>query len=269
MNADAPGRSGPRRTPVALGGELSARGLLDGFDRAWFPVPTEDPEVAELHEFLFRDAVAAGDVAMLGGAARFDIAWWCPEQRQVIDIRTVHIGDKVRRLVRSKRWTTTADAAFAAVVEGCRDGRRPRWLTDELVSGFVDLHREGWAHSVEVWEGDELIAGAFGIARGRVVGVESVFHRYSNVAKLVVADLAMRYAGTGARLIDAQAPSALATALGAAALDRRLFMAHLRPAERLRPDTARHPVSWLRARTQDVSVGPTGPQSRPGPASDW
>ena len=92
---------------------------------------------------------------------------------------------------------TTADHAFRRVAEECRAGREPRWFTDELLETMVDLHQQGWAHSIEVWQDGDLIGGAFGIGVGRALSGDSLFNRRPNIARIAVADMAARFAEAG------------------------------------------------------------------------
>jgi leucyl/phenylalanyl-tRNA--protein transferase len=135
---------------------------------------------------------------------------------------------------------------FDEVVERCRIGRKPQWLTDRLVACFKLLHKQGWAYSVELWDGDELIAGGFGIARGAVVSIDSVFHPGANVARLLVVETVHRFADTGPELLDVQWPSPLLTSLGARGMKESVFVARVQASSApVRPDDRTLPISRL------------------------
>ena len=105
------------------------------------------------------------------------VAWWSPDPRPVIGVGHVHLGRNVRKRLRRDAPATSADAAFGQVAEECRAGREPRWLTDPLLETLTVLHGQGWAHSIEVWQDDELVGGAIGIGIGGVISGDSLFGR--------------------------------------------------------------------------------------------
>jgi leucyl/phenylalanyl-tRNA--protein transferase len=145
-----------------------------------------------------------------------------------MDVRHVHIGRNVRRQLRSgPEWATTANHAFHRVAEECRGCREPRWLTDTLLESLLDLHQMGWAHSVEVWEGDDLVGGAFGIGIGGTFSGDSMFNRRPNAARVAVADLAARCAQAGGAAIDAQWDSPFLRSLGADPMPQARYLSML------------------------------------------
>ncbi len=111
----------------------------------------------------------------------------------------VHLGRNVRKRLRRDGLRTTADAAFGQVAEACRAGREPRWLTDALLGSLTELHRQGWAHSVEVWLDEDLVGGAMGIGIGGVLSGDSLFGRHQGAAAIAVADLLARLEAAAGR----------------------------------------------------------------------
>jgi len=195
--------------------------------------------------------VAAGTIAIVGDARDdpYWVAWWSPDPRPVISVGHVHLGRNVRKRLRRDALTTSANAAFVQVAEACRAGREPRWLTDPLLDSLTVLHRQGWAHSIEVWRDDELVGGAMGIGIGGVISGDSLFGQQPGAAAIAVADMSARLMAAGGVLIDAQWDGALLRSLGAAPMARERYLALLgrqpgplalpagrRPAERLLPD---------------------------------
>lgn len=130
----------------------------------------------------------------------------------------------VRRLRNQVAWSTSVDLVFERVVEECRIGRTPRWLTDPLVRGLCALHEEGRAHSVEVWEGAELVGGAFGVRIGPVLSLDSMFHRRPGAARVAIADLGARFAEAGGLLLDAQWDGPAVRSLGGAPMSRAEYL---------------------------------------------
>jgi leucyl/phenylalanyl-tRNA--protein transferase len=131
------------------------------------------------------------------------------------------------------------------VAEQCRSGREPRWLTDTLLETMTELHENGWAHSIEVWQDDELIGGALGIGIGHTISGDSLFGRRPEAGRIAVADMAARFATAGGRTIDAQWDSPLLRSLGAEPLPRDRYLRTLEADEAVR---VRLPTEPLPAR---------------------
>jgi leucyl/phenylalanyl-tRNA--protein transferase len=220
--------------PVAFCADLSPASVLGAYRRGIIPLPTPDEYLRTLNEFRYEDEVAAGTIALVGDGAAdpYWVAWWSPDPRPVIGVGDVHLGRNVRKRLRRDALTTTADTAFEEVGEACREGREPRWLTDPLLETLIDLHRAGWAHSFEVWRGDELVGGAMGIGLDGVISGDSLFGRRPGAAAIAVADLSDRLSASGGTLIDAQWDGPLLRSLGAAPMPRERYLALLdRPPE--------------------------------------
>ena len=152
------------------------------------------------------------------------VAWWSPDPRPVIKVAEIHLGRNIRKQLRRGREWTTANDSFQRVAEECRAGREPRWLTDTLLESMVNLHSEGWAHSIEVWEDSGLIGGAIGVGVGLVLSGDSMFSRRPNAARIAVADMAARFAQAGGALIDAQWDSPFLRSLGAELMPRDHYL---------------------------------------------
>ena len=212
--------------------------MLTAYRHGIIPFPAADEYHRTLHEVRYEDQVAAGVIGLVGDPAGDDpyaVAWWSPDPRLVLAVDQVHLGRNVRKQLRRGSAWTTADTAFERVAERCRAGREPRWLTDTLLESLVALHEKGWAHSIEVWQDDELTGGAFGVSAGLVLSGDSIFSRRPEAGRIAVADLAARFAATGGELIDAQWDGPFLRSLGAEPLSRADYLARLgrRPAERV------------------------------------
>jgi leucyl/phenylalanyl-tRNA--protein transferase len=261
---------GPPDAPVAVGGAATPATLVDAYRAGVFPWPTEDPaEAAHLHQVVLYLRAAGHPIGLAGGRAPRvgDLPWWCPDPRGVIDAGTVRIASSLRRRLRSSGWTTTMNRAFDDVVARCRRTGPEMWITDELRTGYTELHRAGWAHSMEVWSGDELVGGAFGILLGGIYVGESMFHHRTDASKVALVDLDARFTQAGGTLQDVQLASGHMRRMGAVEIPRARFLATLRAvrddAVRLRTD--RLPVDRLAARPPTpVPSGPGGPG---GPAA--
>ncbi|MGD0701103.1 MAG: leucyl/phenylalanyl-tRNA--protein transferase [Trebonia sp.] len=227
--ADAPAGAGEAGRPVAFCADLSPASVLGAYRRGIVPLPASDEYFRTLNEVRYSDDVAAGTIAVVGDEADdpYWVAWWSPDPRPVIGVGQVHLGRNVRKRLRRDALTTSADAAFGRVAEACRAGREPRWLTDPLLGSLTELHRQGWAHSIEVWHRDDLVGGAMGIGLGIVISGDSLFGRLPGAAAIAVADMSARLRMAGGLLIDAQWDGPLLRSLGATPMARGHYLALL------------------------------------------
>ncbi|MFZ5606138.1 MAG: leucyl/phenylalanyl-tRNA--protein transferase [Pseudomonadota bacterium] len=159
------------------------------------------------------------------------ILWWSPSRRAVLRTDGVHLPSRLRRRLRNSGWTVRADTAFAAVVDGCaapRRGQSGTWITAGMRTAYLELHRLGHAHSIEVFDaGDRLIGGVLGLAFGRMFCGDSMYSAESGASSLALAILARRLRGWGWPLIDAQVPNPHTRRLGVEAWPRADYLAAL------------------------------------------
>ena len=234
--------------PVAFCADLSPASVLGAYRRGIIPLPVSEEYFRTLNEFRYEDQVAAGAIAIVGDerADPYWVAWWSPDPRLVIGAGEVHLGRNVRKRLRRDALTTSADAAFGEVAEACREGREPRWLTDPLLETLTELHGAGWAHSIEVWRGPDLVGGAMGIGIGGVISGDSLFGRQPGAAAIAVADMSARLVASGGTLIDAQWDGPLLRSLGAEPMPRERYLRLLdRPQEPLSLPAGRLPAERL------------------------
>lgn len=154
------------------------------------------------------------------------VLWWSPAPRCVIFPAEIHLSQRTRRRYNSGIYHLTADAAFDRVMEGCAAPRRydrGTWITDELRTAFGRLHGMGYAHSIEVWEGDELVGGIYGLAIGAVFFGESMFHRRVDASKIALIALCRLLVDEGYGLLDCQVGNPHLYRMGAVNLERRAF----------------------------------------------
>lgn len=156
------------------------------------------------------------------------ILWWSPDPRTVFRTDGVRLSSRFRRSLRRSLWVARADTAFAAVIAACAEVPRPgqdgTWITDAMRTAYVELHRLGHAHSVEVFDGDRLVGGIYGVALGRMFFGESMFSTESGGSKVALAALAHRLRGWNWPLIDAQVENAHLLSLGAELWPRERFL---------------------------------------------
>ncbi|MGH3441484.1 MAG: leucyl/phenylalanyl-tRNA--protein transferase [Nitriliruptorales bacterium] len=157
------------------------------------------------------------------------LPWFSPDPRAILTADSLHVSRSLRRTMARSGWTTTADRAFGDVVAGCAD--RPAgegtWITADMRAAYGRLHRLGWAHSVEVWRGDDLVGGIYGVQVGGCFTGESMFHRVADASKVALVALLDRFAEAGGSFLDVQLPTPHLVGTGARELPRRQFLDHL------------------------------------------
>jgi leucyl/phenylalanyl-tRNA--protein transferase len=213
--------------PVAFCGDLSPASLLSAYRHGIVPLPAGSDYARDINEFRYEEQVADGLIAVVGDADPYLATWWCPDPRPVIGVDGVHLGRNVRKQLRRNDMRTTANRSFLEVAEQCRAQREPRWLTDTLLESMAELHRDGWAHSIEVWLDDDLIGGALCVGIGPVLSGDSVFSRRPDAGRVAVADMGARFAQAGGRTIDAQWDSPYLRSLGAKMVPREQYLRSL------------------------------------------
>lgn len=159
------------------------------------------------------------------------ILWWSPDPRFVLFPDKLKVSKSMRPYFNQKKYTTTYDTAFSQVIRACsgikRHGQESTWITTEMISAYEELHRLGYAHSVEVWQAEQLVGGLYGIALGKVFFGESMFSRASNASKFGFISAVKALAEQGYELIDCQQETAHLMSLGAEAINREVFLERL------------------------------------------
>ena len=248
--------AGAPRELVALGGRLDVETLLAAYRAGCFPWPVTGPDEASLDRDA-RRLVRRGEVPLVPGTdPRAPLMpWLSPHPRPVLLPHRVNIPRTVRRSIRRRGWETTMDRAFDDVLAGCAD-RDETWITPDMHDAYRALHRAGVAHSLEVWAGDELVGGLYGVLTGRVFGGESMFHRDPDASKVAVVDLCQRLAEAGVVIVDTQDESDHMARLGQLLLHRDDYIELL---HRFRDEPAtlpadRRPVADLSSRLRSGIV---------------
>jgi len=160
------------------------------------------------------------------------MAWWSPDPRAIIPLDGLHVSRSLRRAQR--RFDVRVDTAFAAVIDACADPRRPGgWITPAIRDAYVELHRLGWAHSVETWSVDDgtLAGGLYGVAIGGLFAGESMFHHRTDASKVALVALVgiLRDDGNDGRgrLLDVQWRTEHLASLGAIEIARAEYLSRL------------------------------------------
>jgi leucyl/phenylalanyl-tRNA--protein transferase len=185
---------------VAVGGELEARRLMTAYRNGIFPWPIEG----------------------------LPLTWFCPMERAIVRFDALHIPRSLERMRRKLPLTFTVDKNFDEVIQYCADLPRPgqqgTWITPEMLRVYRDLHREGFAHSIEAWENGTLVGGVYGIDASGYFSAESMFHLRPYASKLALLYLFDYLKARGLNWIDIQMMTPHMQALGAQLISRNEFL---------------------------------------------
>ena len=168
---------------VAVGGDLSVDRLLLAYSNGFFP----------WYSFQYQE----------------EPYWYCPLQRFVIFPNEIHISHSMRQLIKSHQYDVTINRDFDGVIHGCataqsRHQEDGAWLGTDIIEAYTELHRQGFAASVEVWDQKQLVGGLYGVTIGTSFFGESMFSLVPSASKLALIFLAKLYEAHGGKLIDCQ-----------------------------------------------------------------
>lgn len=159
------------------------------------------------------------------------LPWFCPEVRAVLDFEDLRVSRSLAKAYRNTKFRLTIDSAFEKVIAACaetdRRHERGTWITSEFIDVYTDLHELGEAHSVEVWDGEELAGGLYGVDAGGVFCGESMFYRRSNASKFALLHLIDELKKRGSGWIDIQVMTPHFKTMGAKEIAREEFLARL------------------------------------------
>lgn len=198
---------------VAVGGDLSPERLLLAYRLGIFPWFNEDDP----------------------------IIWHSPEERFILFLDDLHISKSMRRVLNSNKFKITFDTDFAFIIQQCAQIKRKdengTWITNDMIEAYTELHELGFAHSVEVWQDDNIVGGLYGVSVGKCFFAESMFHIATNASKFAIIKLVELLKHKNFHFIDAQVYTEHVSTLGAKELPRDQFM-------RLLQDGLQH-ESWI------------------------
>lgn len=159
------------------------------------------------------------------------ILWWSPDPRCVFQTESLWPNRSLRRAIADRLWSVTIDRAFGDVMAACagpRHGESGTWISTAMIDAYTALHERGHAHSVEVWDGEQLVGGVYGVATGRLFCGESMFSARSGGSKLALCALAGLLRQWDFPLIDAQVSNPHLLGLGAVEIPRKAFLQQVR-----------------------------------------
>ena len=115
-----------------------------------------------------------------------EIEWLRPEPRAILPLDGFHVSHSLQKLLNKATLRHSTDKAFEEVMHGCADRKEGTWITDIFLKSYLNLFKEGLAHSVEVWHGRQLVGGVYGVTLGAAFFAESMFHRETNASKVAL-----------------------------------------------------------------------------------
>jgi leucyl/phenylalanyl-tRNA---protein transferase len=184
---------------LAIGGDLSEKRLLNAYQNGIFPWYNEGQP----------------------------ILWWSPDPRCILEPHEIKISRSLAKRLRKDQFKVTFNAAFPEVIEACagtRKGINDTWITNDIKLAYLNLFKQGYAHSVECWQESRLVGGLYGIAMGKIFFGESMFSHVSDASKVAFVKLAQNLDKMNFRLIDCQVHSPHLQSLGAKPIHRDLFI---------------------------------------------
>ena len=156
------------------------------------------------------------------------ILWWSPDPRLVLYPDELGVSKSLKKILKRNLFHITFNQDFEAVISGCAEAKRSygdgTWITDEMKSAYIDLHKAGYAHSVEAWQDGRLVGGLYGVAIGRVFFGESMFSRVSNASKVAFVTFVENLRRLKFILIDCQVRTDHLMRFGAREIPRKVFL---------------------------------------------
>jgi len=197
-----PAETAPPDGPLAVGGRLDPDWLLDAYSHGIFPWPSSDGY----------------------------LCWWSPDPRAVLEFDELRVSRRLARTCRSGRFEVTCDRDFAGVMRGCaeaQDRLESTWLTPAMQRAYLELHKLGHAHSIEVWHSGDLAGGTYGIAIGGLFAAESMFYYVRDASKVALVRLVQHLSSRGYHLLDIQQLTPHTASLGACEIPRSVYLKRL------------------------------------------
>lgn len=199
---------------LAMGGDLSCERLTNAYSLGIFPWYSDDQP----------------------------IMWWSPDPRAVMHPDKLHLSRSLKKNMRQKNYQLSVNRDFEQVIRSCAEVPRSNshdqlvednstedaqtddtWITEDMLEAYLVLHQQKQAHSFEVWEGEELVCGLYGVAAGAVFSGESMFHRRTDASKIAFAFTCMQIKKWGYKLLDCQIMNPHLESLGVQELPRERF----------------------------------------------
>lgn len=156
------------------------------------------------------------------------IMWWSPDPRAILPISNLKINKTLKKFIKKQPYTITINNAFEEVIDYCADApfrKEGTWIIDDMKQAYTELHKAGFAHSVEVWQQNELVGGLYGIAINGYFSGESMFYKASNASKIALVTLCQLLISQGVKFIDCQIQNDFLQSMGTIEISRQSFIA--------------------------------------------
>ncbi len=184
---------------LAFGGDLTLNRLLKAYEKGIFPWYSQPP-----------------------------ILWFSPPERFVLYPDEIKISKSMKQVLKARKFEVSINKSFTEVIKNCAQIERTHetgtWISPEMQQAYINLHKAGYAHSVEVWENKKLVGGLYGVKTGKVFSGESMFSLVSNASKTALIYVAKNF---DINLIDCQVYTSHLESMGAVLIDRNLFLNYL------------------------------------------
>ncbi len=194
---------------LAIGGDLQVESLLLAYKRGIFPWPINED---------------------------FPLAWFAPNPRGLIDFKDLHISKSLKKTLRKESFIIKYNTNFEAVIMNCsmitnRKGQSETWITQDIINAYIEMFRQGYAYSVEVYtkgENEKLVGGVYGVCIGRYFSGESMFYRETDASKIALVHLIEKLSSVGVTWLDTQMVTSVVKNLGGKEVTRDEFMQKLK-----------------------------------------
>lgn len=210
--------------------------------KLWFPDPRSALKVGSLNGLVAVGGDLSPERLLLAYRTGIfpwsvnPITWWSPEPRGILELDQFHLPRSLRKTIAKGLFKITRDRAFRSVIEGCAapgPGRSETWISPEFVEAYVALHAAGHAHSLECWQGSDLVGGIYGVKVGGLFAGESMFNRVSDAAKVALYHLVQHLRAQQFALFDIQMVTPHTQRFGAVNVAREEYLQRLRSAVEL------------------------------------
>ena len=158
------------------------------------------------------------------------VLWWSPDPRMVLFPDEFKISHSLRKTLKRGQYEVRTDSAFEQVMRACalpRKAQSGTWIQEEIIDAYVNLHKAGLAHSVEIWMNNEMVGGLYGVSLGRMFYGESMFSHKTDASKIALAHLVAQLKHWNFGMLDCQMNTAHLASMGAREIPRKEFVTRL------------------------------------------
>lgn len=187
---------------LALGGDLEIESLLLAYTQGIFPWPINE---------------------------EYPLAWFSPDPRGILAFNNLHLSKSFRKFLKKNPYEVRFNTNFEAVIMNCAQVKRKEegvgtWITEDIINAYIDLHKEGYAYSVETYENDHLVGGVYGVCINRFYSGESMFHLKDNASKVALVSLLYKLEQQDIHWIDTQMVTPVVESLGGVEIPRNKYL---------------------------------------------